>query len=120
MRIPVKEQKALQVAALEGRTSLQKRDRLANDLRRLPAEGLAQLIAGLKITCDGITIGNGNINITVKNDMGREITQLIDRRLELVPAPRQVPAPVPDFKGREREIEELIHALRKKTSLTIF
>jgi len=78
-------------------------------MRALPLSTASQLLteARINIAGDGIVIGDNNINIVIKEDLAQVLRHVLERGRSLF----QLPAPVGDFVGRQREIEQLEAAL---------
>jgi tetratricopeptide (TPR) repeat protein len=103
------------IDATEGRLNAAEYARLIRHIRGLHLTDLLERIgqARINLTGDGIVIGNNNVNVVIKGDLGRVLSDAIARGQALF----QLPPPVGDFVGRRVEIERIETALRAEAAV---
>jgi tetratricopeptide (TPR) repeat protein len=99
--------------ALEGKLNAGEIAVLTRELRSLPHEEVLGLAseARINIDGDGNIIGNNNVSFVIKCDGSLALAESLRQHFERDRSLYQLRAPVPDFTGRDHEIQLLTDAL---------
>src|SRR4030095_4950788 len=101
--------------AAEGKLSAPDYDRLVQEVRDSKPQDLLDVMerSGINVTGDGVVIGDNNINLVIKGDLGRAFTNAASRGWALF----QFPPPVGDFVVRDAELTQIKSSLKGEGAL---